>query len=236
MSGHSKWSTIKHQKGAADAKRSNLFTKLANTVTIAARGGADPDMNFTLRLTIDRAKAANMPKANIDRAIARGSGAGGGANFESITYEAYGQAGIAILIEAATDNRNRTSSDVKAVINKFSGRFASPGSVSYLFEQVGLIKIKSEKLVEEAELKIIDSGAKDYDAIESGFLVYTEPRELDKVRKTLVEKNFEIEEASLSWEPKSTAELDGDQSAKVIKLLEALDELDDVTAVYSNLG
>ena len=236
MSGHSKWSQIKHQKGAADARRGNLFSKLANNISLAARSGADPATNFALRLAIERAKAANMPKANIERAIARGSGSGGEKQLEAFHYEAYGPGGIAILIDIATENRNRAGSEVKSVLNKFGGRLASPGSVNYLFEQVGLIKVKTGSAKDDAELAIIDSGAKDYDQIDAGYLVYTEPRAVDLVRQKLAEGGFEIEEAHLSFEPKTTTTVKEGESERAIKLLEALEELDDVVGVYSNLG
>jgi len=235
MSGHSKWATTKHQKAVVDKKRSNLFTKLANLISVAARSGGDPTMNFSLRLAIDKAKAANMPKDNIDRAIKRGTGELGGQRIEEELYEVYGPSGTAILIEATTDNKNRASAEIRSVLNKYGGKLAGSGAVSYLFEQKGIIKAGSEQN-EEKELKIIDLGAEDYEKIESGYLVYTKTENLKATQDKLSESGFEIESAELTWEPKDTVSLSDEQSEKVIKLLEALDELDDVTAVSSNLG
>lgn len=239
MSGHSKWATTKHQKAAADKKRSNLFTKIANLISVAARSGGDPTMNFTLRLAIDKAKAANMPKDNIERAIKRGTGELGGQRIEEELYEVYGPSGTAILIEATTDNKNRAISEIKAVLNKLGGKLASSGAVSYLFERKGAIKSSHISAIsdqEETEMKIIDAGAEDYEKVEDGYLIYTKMDGLKSVQDKLAEVGFKIESAELSWEPKTTVELSEEDSQKVIKLLEALDELDDVSNVSSNLG
>lgn len=236
MSGHSKWSTIKRQKGAADAKKANVFTKLANTISVAARQGADPSMNFQLRLAIDKARAANMPKDNIERSIARGAGIGGATAFEEVMYEVYGPSGIAILIEAATDNRNRTAADIKAVLNKYNGKLATAGAVQYLFEKRGTISIdKSDTDAETTEMAIMESGASDYEEADGEFLVYTNPNELESVKKNLESQGLVTSDAKLSWEPKQTVSLDDETSTKVVKLLDALDELDDVTAVACNM-
>lgn len=235
MSGHSKWSSIKHQKGTADARRSNLFSKLANAIAIAARSGADPTSNFQLRLTIEKAKAANMPKTNIERAIARGAGKEGGAGLEEILYEAYGPGGTAILIETVTDNKNRTTSEIKNVLSRFGGNLASPGAVSYLFEKKGEIKIKGEK-GEEREMAIIDSGAEDYQGVEEGYLVYTTPTELNQVKNNLEKAGFTVESLGFSWEPKEPLNVDEQTSEKIVKLLSGLEELEDVTAVHSNFS
>ena len=237
MSGHSKWATTKHQKAATDKKRSNLFTKLANLISVAARTGGDPTMNFSLRLAIDKAKAANMPRENIERAIKRGTGELAGQRIEEELYEAYGLSGTAILIEATTDNKNRAVAEIKSILNKFGGKLAGSGSVSYLFQRKGVIKVRvSGDQSEETELKIIDSGAEDYEKIEDGYLIYTKTDGLKTVQDKLSESGFEIESAELSWEPKETVTLSEDDAAKVIKLLESLDELDDVSNVSSNLG
>ena len=236
MSGHSKWATTKHQKARTDSKRSNLFTKLANLISVAARGGGDPTMNFSLRLAIDKAKTANMPRDNIDRAIKRGTGELGGARVEEIIYKAYGPQGTAILIEALSDNKNRSAAEIKAVLNKLGGKLASSGAVAYQFERKGIIKAKSSLDEEGAELAIIDSGAQDYEKIGDGYLISTKMEELKTVQDKLVTAGFQVESADLSWEPKETVVLDEEQSEKVIKLLEALDDLDDISNVNSNLG
>ena len=245
MSGHSKWSQIKHQKGTADARRSNLFSKLANAIAIAARSGADPASNFQLRLTIEKAKAANMPKANIERAIARGSGKEGGPGLEEILYEAYGPGGTAILIEAVTDNRNRTTSEVKSVLSRLGTKLAEAGGVKYLFEKKGEVKIhansrelgrESTREKEEAELAIIESGAEDYQAVEKGYLIYAVPTELNQVKNNLENAGFTVEEIGFSWEPKQPVSVDETTREKIVKLLLGLEELEDVTAVHSNFS
>ncbi len=235
MSGHSKWSTIKRQKASSDAKRSNLFTKLANAISIAARAGNDPAMNFQLRLACEKARAANMPKANIDRAIERGAGDKGAAQIEEIIYEAYGPSGTAILIEAATDNKNRASAEIKAVLNKFGGKLAAPNAVQYLFEKRGVIQINSTDL-DQAEEKIIDSGAEDYERTNSGFIVYTNANDLKQVQENLQNSGLEAKSAEIISEPKTSVNLSEDDTAKVMRLLEALDELNDVVAVSSNFN
>lgn len=240
MSGHSKWSSIKHQKGVADQRRSNLFTKIANTISVAARSGGDPTMNFQLRLAIDKAKAANMPKDRIDRAIKRGTGELGGTQIEENLYEAYGPSGTAILIEVITDNKNRASAEIKAVLNKFGGKLAGSGAVAYLFARQGELRIKNQELKIKENTKteeaIIDSGAEDYRKIDDGFLVYCASAELSNVKNNLEGANLKIESAELVWHPKTTLDLAEDESRKVIKLLEALDGSDDVAGASSNLG
>ncbi len=237
MSGHSKWATTKHQKAVTDARRSSLFTKISNLISVAARTGGDPTMNFQLRLAIDKARAANMPKDKIERAIKRGTGELGGTQIEEVLYEAYGPSGIAILIESLTDNRNRASSEIKAVLNKHGGKQAGSGSVAYLFERKGEIKISSQgKTNDEIELIIIDSGAEDYQKAGNDYLIYSKPEELAAVRDALAAAGLTCESAELVWQPKTTTALSETDEAKAIKLLEALDELDDVTNVSSNLG
>lgn len=233
MSGHSKWSTIKHQKAATDAKRSSSFTKLANAITVAARKGSDPTMNFTLRLAIDRAKSANMPKDNIERAVQRGAGSSA-ASVEEILYEAYGPSGTAILIEVATDNKNRAIAEIKAVLNKLGGKLAESGSVSYLFEKKGQIVVESDD--SEAEMKIIDSGADDYEQNDNNYFVYTDQKQLGAVKNNLESQELKVSDCQLIWQPKTTVDLDDEASAKVIRLMETLDNLDDVTEVSSNIS
>lgn len=235
MSGHSKWATTKHQKAATDKKRSNLFTKLANLISVAARSGGDPTMNFQLRLSIDKAKSANMPHDNIERAIKRGTGELGGQKIEEELYEVYGPSGTAILIEAATDNKNRAVSEIKSVLNKSGSKLASSGSVAYLFSRKGVVKVATVQN-EEKELEIIDSGADDYEKIESGYLIYAKMENLRSVSDSLTKSGFKVESAELSWEPKDAIALSDEESQKVINLLESLDDLDDVSNVSSNLG
>ncbi|MBI4948034.1 YebC/PmpR family DNA-binding transcriptional regulator [Candidatus Berkelbacteria bacterium] len=232
MAGHSKWAQIKRQKGAADIKRGATFSKLSNAITLAARNGTDPDMNFQLRIAIDRAKAANMPKDNIDRAIDRVKNSANA--LEEILFEAYGPAGTAYLIECATDNRNRTIGEIRATLNKLGGKLAESGSVGYLFKQVGQITIDTEN-PEEIELEAIDEGATDVDVSGNTVFVYTEAKELEQVRKQLLEKNIPLGEVTLEWISLSSIPITEKSTAqKVIKLTDALDELDDVTKVHPN--
>jgi YebC/PmpR family DNA-binding regulatory protein len=237
MSGHSKWSQIKRQKGASDVKRGVAFSKLANTISLAARGGADPAMNFQLRIAIDKARAANMPKDNIDRAIARVSGGAGQSALEEIIFEVYGPAGTAFLIEGATDNRNRTVSEVKSVLNKYGLKLAESGAVSYLFEKKGLIVVgvTEPALAEEAEFAAIDAGADDISAGDNQVFIYTKPAELESIRHQLAEHGWVIEEFSLVQEPAAPITIeDAEIAQKLIKLSQALEDLADVTKVESN--
>ena len=242
MSGHSKWATTKHQKAVTDAKRSNLFTKLANVVSVAARSGSDPTMNFQLRLAIDRARAANMPKDKIERAIKRGTGELGGAQVEEILYEAYGPHGTAILIETLTDNKNRASGEIRAVLHKLGGKLAGAGAVSYLFERKGEIRVSfpragdNQTEVEKIEEVIIESGAEDYERIDDGYLVYTAADSLASVRDALQAKGLRLEGAQLIWQPTTVVTLAEEESQKILNLLETIDDLDDVANVSSNLG
>lgn len=233
MSGHSKWSSIKHQKGAADQKRSAVFGKLTNAISVAARHGADPEMNFQLRIAIDQAKAANMPKDNIERAIARASGSGAAA-MEEITFEAYGPGGTAFLIETATDNRNRTIGEIRAVLNRHDGKLAETGSVGYLFKKQGLIVLETED-IEATELAAIDAGASDVSADAGKIFIATEPQELEAVRRALSGGGINSNDVGFEWQPTVAVPL-SDQATveKVLKLAEALEGLDDITNVHSN--
>lgn len=232
MAGHSKWAQIKRQKGAADIKRGAVFSKLSNAITLAARNGTDPEMNFQLRIAIDRAKASNMPKDNIDRAIDRVKNSASA--LEEILFEAYGPGGTAYLIECATDNRNRTIGEIRATLNKLGGKLAESGSVGYLFKQVGFITIETTD-AENTELLAIDSGATDVDVSDGTVFVYTEPKELEIVRQRLLEKNIQIGDTSLEWQALASVPVtDKEVAEKVIKLTNALDELDDVTKVHPN--
>src|SRR5688572_17886623 len=234
MSGHSKWSTIKRQKALTDAKRGAVFTKLANAIAIAARGGADPSMNFALRLVLDKARAANMPAANIQRAIDRGSGKLGGAAIEEVTYEGYGPGGIAVIVQCATDNKNRTYSDVRAAFSKNGGSMAEPGAVAFQFQQKGVIILKPAD-IDTSTLNAIDAGADDVEEDQGMLTVYTKATELNAARTQLAEAGEVVESAELSYVPSQTIPIsEPDMAKKVIRLMDALEELDDVTATFSN--
>lgn len=231
MSGHSKWSSIKRQKGVTDAKRSGVFTKLAKAITVASRTGHGLD------IAIEQAKKANMPHDNIDRAIARGKGELGGAQIEEEIYEAYGPSGVAIMIKTLTDNKNRTVSEIRSILNKFAGNLANAGAVSYLFEQKGVIEIPADKMPlpkEDAEMIIIDSGADDFTEDGNNIYVYTNPKKLEEVKHNLEFKALPIESAKIEHNPKAYANIAEDKKEGVIKLLEALEDLDDVSEVYTN--
>lgn len=233
MSGHSKWASIKHQKAVADSRRGAAFTKLANQITIAAKqGGQDPTMNAALRLAIAKAKAANMPNANIERSIQKASGAGAD-QVEEIMYEGYGPGGVAILIAVATDNRNRAAAEVRSTLTKHGGRLGETGSVAYQFDQKGLITLKAADK-DAATLAAIDAGADDVEEDEAGITVYTAPTALEQVRQGLAAAGYEPENAELTFTPKTPMTLDDDKADKVMKLMGALEDLDDVAATYTN--
>jgi YebC/PmpR family DNA-binding regulatory protein len=234
MSGHSKWASIKHQKGIKDARRGASFTKFANLISVAARAGGDPSLNFKLRLAVDSARKAGVPNANIERAIKRGSGQDGGGNFEEVTYEGYGPGGVAIMVDTATDNRNRTAPEVRSAFSKHGGSLGTPGSVAYQFTQRGVIVIPASDL-EAATMAAIEAGAEDVEEGDSQLIVYTKPSNLDSVRKGLADAGYEAEKAELSFEPNTTVPVtEQDVARKLIRLMDALDELDDVTNTYSN--
>lgn len=233
MSGHSKWSSIKHQKGAADAKRGAVFSKLSRAITVAARHGTDPGMNFQLRVAIDQAHTANMPKDNIERAIDKAKGSDA-AKLEEIIFEAYGPGGTGFLIEAATDNHNRSTGDIRAVLNKNGGKLAESGSVGYLFKRRGQIVFETDR-PDELELATIDAGAQDFETADGKVFVYTDPKELEHVRRQLAETGFESHDISFEYHPLASVPITDEKLAeKIIKLAEALEGLDDVTAIYSN--
>ncbi len=236
MSGHSKWSTIKRKKGAEDAKRGRIFTRLAREISMAARSGSDPDSNPGLRLAIDKARAANMPKDNIQRAIARGAGEGDdGAVLEEITYEGYGPSGVAILVDVVTDNKNRTLAEIKHAFSRSGGALASAGSVMWQFEQKGLISLAEGSDFDNAFLVAAEAGAEDVEADGADISIYT-PRELlAHVTEALKEAGFEIDDYELTWKPKNEISLDKDDTLKVMGMIEKLEELDDVHSVSSNL-
>jgi YebC/PmpR family DNA-binding regulatory protein len=237
MGGHSHWSTIKRQKGAADAKRGQLFTKLSREVTVAAReGGGDPEMNPRLRLAIDKAREGNMPADTIKRAIERGSGAGeGAAALQEITFEGYGPGGVAILVQVLTDNRNRTVSELRTTLTRGGGTLGESGSVAWQFENKGLIVIDPEGAdTEELALAAIDAGADDVRLDDSLIEVYTAPTDLDKVRRQLVDAGFNIKNAELFMVPKNVTPLDESVATQALRLLDQIEDLDDVQKVYSN--
>ena len=236
MSGHSKWSQIKRQKGVADVKRSANFTKLTHAIIIAAKSGGDPDHNFSLKMAIEKAKEGNMPKSNIDRAIKRGTGEIAGGKIDEALYEAIGPYGIGIIIEATTDNKNRTTSEIKNVLGKYSAKLASSGAVVYHFDHKGKIIIDlKDKDREEIELLAIDIGADDIDDHGEDLAIYTKANELEMVKKNLENQGLSIKEALLSYEPKDMIEVIEPQDIeKILKLMTAIEELDDVTNVYAN--
>jgi YebC/PmpR family DNA-binding regulatory protein len=238
VSGHSKWSQIKRQKGAADAKRGQLFTKLGREISVAARdgGGPDPDANARLRLAVQRAREANMPLDTIDRAIKRGAGGGDAAALEEIVYEGYGPNGAAILIEAMTDNRNRTVAEIRNVFTRGGGSLGNAGCVAYLFDSKGIISVEPDGAdPDDVALKAIDAGADDFRVDDDGIEIYTDPTELETVRAALEQEKITVSNAETAMVPKTTLELEPKITVSVLKLMERLEELDDVQRVYSNL-
>lgn len=232
MSGHSKWSKIKRDKGANDAKRGAIFTRIGNQIAIAARGGTDPTMNSALAMAIEKAKAANMPNTNVQRAIDRVSDKNA-AVLEEITYEAMGPGGVGIIIETATDNRNRTFPEVKNALTKNGGRVADAGSVMFQFSRKGVIRVAA--IGEDALLTILDAGAEDAVEEDGEIIVYTDQKELAKVRTALVESGLEIHDAELQYIANNPVEISDEETAhKVMKVLDALDDLDDVVNVHTN--
>jgi YebC/PmpR family DNA-binding regulatory protein len=236
MSGHSKWSSIKHKKGAADAKRGKLFTKLARAITVAARdGGGDPDGNPTLATAVQKARDASMPKDNIQRAIDRGSGAGSDAgSIERIVFEGYGPGGAAILVEALTDNRNRTSADVRHAFTKHHGSLGEPGSVAWIFEKRGIVVLDGGRYGEDDAIVAIDAGAEDVREDGDLLRVVCEPGDLSGVREALEAAGVEVQSAELAMEPKSTVDVKGSEAEWLLRLVDALDEHDDVNEVHAN--
>ena len=237
MSGHSKWAQIKRQKGANDVKRGAIFTKLGREITIAARdGGGDPNANFRLRLAIQRARENNMPMDNIERAIKRGTGGGEGITLEEITYEGYGTGGAASLVEAMTDNRNRAAGEIRSVFTRSGGALGEAGCVGWLFDSKGVVSIEpGGQDPDEVALLAIDAGAEDVKIEDGAVEVYTLPGDLEAVRQALEKQKITVATAEVSMVPKSTLELDAKAAAQVMKLVERLEELDDVQKVYTNL-
>ena len=239
MSGHSKWSTIKHQKGAADAKRGVLFTKLSREIALAVRegGGVDPDMNFKLRLALDRAKSNNMPQDSISRAVKRGSGEGSdGESLEQVTYEGYGPGGGAILLQAVTTNRNRTAAEVRSAFNRGGGNLGESGCVAWNFELRGVVTvdIEDEERAEELGLLAIDAGAEDIQIDEGVLEIYSPIESLQDVQKSVAAENVTVRSAELSMVPKTTIELADREAEQTLRLLDTLEELDDIQKAFTN--
>lgn len=231
MSGHSKWATTKRQKAVVDAKRGALFTKIGNQIAIAARAGTDPAMNPSLAMVLEKARHANMPKANIERAIARAADKSAAALIEEV-YEAYGPGGVGIVIEVATDNKNRTMPEVRHTLDKSGGRMADPGSVMFQFTRKGVIEI-SEK-GEDALMAALEAGVEDATEEDEGIVIYTSASDLMKVRKALVDNGLTVTSAELQYVPNNYVPVEGESAEKLEKLLGAIDDLDDVVNVYTN--
>ncbi|MFL5749988.1 MAG: YebC/PmpR family DNA-binding transcriptional regulator [Chloroflexota bacterium] len=237
MSGHSKWSTIKRQKGANDAKRGALFTKVAREISVAARqGGGDPDANYRLRLAIEKARSVNMPADNIKRTIDKATGGGEGEQFEEIVYEGYGPGGVAVLVEAATDNRNRTAAEVRSIFTKTGGQLAGSGAVAWQFEPRGLIAVQRDGIdADEVALTAIDAGAEDVDTDDAETIeIYTSPGDLESVRKALEGAGVAVDTAESTMIAKQTVELDSSKARQALRLVELLEDLDDVQRVTAN--
>ncbi len=236
MSGHSKWASIKHKKAIVDSRKGKLFTKLARAITVAAReGGGDVDGNPSLGLAVQKAKDASMPKDNIERAIAKGTGDDKDAEtFEEVVYEGYGPGGVAMLVQALTDNRNRTGSDIRHAFTKHGGNLGEPGSVAYLFDKKGLIVVDAQRYSEDDLLAAIEAGAEDIAVDDDVFEVITDPSALTPVRAALEEAGVEIETAEIQQRPKSVVPVDADAALKLMRLIDALEDNDDVDAVHAN--
>lgn len=237
MAGHSKWSNIKHRKGREDARRSRVFTKIGRQIAVAAReGGGDPAMNSRLRLAIDTARAANMPTDNIERAIKRGTGELEGANYEELTYEGYGPGGVAILLEAMTDNRNRTAGEIRHLFSRYDGNLGESGCVAWMFERRGVmtIDLASVEDTDELMLKALDTGADDIEIHDDFIEILTEPNAMATVREALTEAGYELTAAELRMVPSNVIEVEGDAAQKLLKLLDALEDHDDIQSVSAN--
>jgi YebC/PmpR family DNA-binding regulatory protein len=236
MSGHSKWHSIKHKKAVVDARRGQHFTKLARAITVSAReGGGDPDGNPGLALAIQKARDASMPKDNIERAIAKGTGEAVDAEqIETVLYEGYGPGGVALLIETLTDNRNRTGADVRHILSRNGGNLGEPGSVSYLFDKQGVIVVDSARYDEDDLIAAIDAGALDISLDEDVYEIITEPGDLGSVRDALVQAGIELESADVTQRPRARVPVDEGDAAKLLRLIDALEDSDDVSAVHAN--
>lgn len=236
MSGHNKWSTIKHKKGAADAKRGKMFSKLIKEITIAARmGGGDPEGNPRLRTAVNTARAANMPKDNIERAIKRGTGEIEGVNYEEITYEGYGPGGVAVLIEALTDNKNRTVAEVRHIFDKYSGNLGESGCVAWMFDKKGMVVLPKEGLDEDEVMELaLETGAQDVKTEGETYEITTDPADLESVRKAIEEKGCKIELYEITLIPQNTVKLEGKKAEQMLKMMDALDDNEDLQKVFAN--
>ena len=236
MSGHSKWASIKHKKAATDAKRGKTFTKAIKMLTVAARnGGGDINANPSLRLAVQKAKEANMPQDNIERAIKKGTGELPGVSYESVSYEGYGSGGVAFFVEALTDNKNRTGAEIRSIFSKCGGNMASSGAVSWIFEKKGFFVINKSAIGEDKLMSIIlDAGAEDMSQEDETYEVKSGPHDYEKVKKALEDNKVEVESSELTMIPKSTVKISGDQAKQVLRLVEQLEDNDDVQNVHSN--
>ena len=236
MSGHSKWASIKHKKGALDAKRGKLFTKIIREITVSARqSGGNPDANPRLRLAKQKAKDANMPQDNIERAIKKGTGELEGTRYEEVVYEGYGLNGVAIMVEAMTDNKNRTTGEVRNIFSKKGGNMAGQGSVSWMFEKKGYIVVNKSEVGEDKLMSIVlEAGAEDMKPEESTYAITTQPNDFDNVKKAIEDNNIKIEAAEVTMVPKNTIKVTGDEAKKILSLVNDLEEHDDVQNVYAN--
>ena len=235
MAGHSQFKNIMHRKGAQDKKRAKIFTRLIRELTVAAKAGADPDSNPRLRTAIAAARAANMPKDNIDRVLKKATGGGEETNYEEIRYEGYGPGGVAIIVDALTDNRNRTASEVRAAFSKYGGNLGETNSVGFMFDRIGLISYPKDLVSSEAAFEAaVESGASDVEATQSSYEFICSPEEFNNVREYLEGKYGQPESAGLSWKPQSTVELSADQASTLLKLLDVLDDNDDVQSTAAN--
>jgi YebC/PmpR family DNA-binding regulatory protein len=236
MSGHNKWSTIKHKKGAADAKRGKMFSKLIKEITIAARmGGGDPDGNPRLRTAVNAARAANMPKENIDRAIKRGTGEIAGVTYEEVVYEGYGPGGVAVMVEVLTDNRNRTVAEVRHIFDKYSGNLGESGCVSWMFDKKGVVVVLAHGLTEDDVMELaLDAGAQDVKSEGHTFEITSEPSDFEAVRKAVEDKGWKVELAEISMIPQNTVKLEGKRAEQMLKMMDALDDNDDMQKVFAN--
>jgi YebC/PmpR family DNA-binding regulatory protein len=236
MSGHSRWSQIKRKKGKADVERGKLFSKILREITVAARsGGGDPKINMRLKSAVEAARDANMPQENIKRAIQKGTGELPGESYEEITYEGYGPAGVAVMVEVLTDNRNRTGPEVRRAFEKHGGNMGAAGAVAWMFERKGVIQVDGTKIAEDDLLAVaLDAGAADVKQVEKAFEVTTAPGEMEAVRGALEAQSVPVLRAEVSFVPQSTVRVEGKEAPAVLRLIEALEELDDVQNVYSN--
>ena len=240
MSGHSKWSKIKRQKGVADVKKGKIFSQLSKAITLAAKsGGGDASMNPALKLAIEKAKQANMPLDNIEKAIKKGTGELEGGTIEEVLYEAYGPEGIALIVEGTTDNTNRTVAEIKHILSQNNGRLGEVGSVKWMFDRFGYIEVDKKEIGlsdDDLEMAIIDSGAEDFKLIDDIIVVYTKPEDLYKVKENLEKNNIKISDTGFEWKAKNTIKIDDEKvNARIEKLFEALDEQEDINDVFSNL-